>query len=494
MSDLLLGFQVLLSPATLGYCFLGVFLGTIVGILPGLGPLTTMALLLPLTYTMDVTSAIIMLSGIFYGTAYGGTATSVLMRIPGEVSTVVTCYDGYAMARNGRAGAALGISAIGSFVAATFGIIVMSWISEPLAMLVYAFGPAEYATLMLAALALVLYFSGGSMLKAVLMAMFGLLLGSVGSDPSDLTPRLTFGAISLLGGIDIVALAVGLFGLSEVIGMALMKPERLKMIAPPSSLLGFMPTREEARRSVKPVMRGTVLGFVAGVIPGGGLMSSFLSYSLERKLSSRPEEFGRGAVEGVAGPESANNGAAIGAFVPLLCMGIPSSAIMAVLMGAFMIQGVSPGPQIIQNNPEIFWGVIASMYLGNVMLLILNLPLIGLMIRVLEVPRAFLAPIILVICLIGVYSSNGSPYDVMLAVVFGFIGFFLRRQGFDLGLVILAFVLGPIMERSVRQALSISNGDLAIFVHGPISIGFVLVTVSILLFAALSRRRVPVEP
>ncbi|MFT3801132.1 MAG: tripartite tricarboxylate transporter permease [Burkholderiaceae bacterium] len=489
MEALLGGFAVVLTPANLFYCFVGALLGTIVGILPGLGPLTTIAILLPITFKMDVTSAIIMLSGIYYGVAYGGTVTSVLMRIPGEASSVVTCLDGYEMARKGRAGAALAIAAFGSFIAGTVGVIGITFLSPPLARLVLAFGPAEYAMLMLAGLAMVTYMAGGSLPRALLMAAFGLLLGCIGSDPMNMTPRMTFDVMALGDGVNLVPLAIGLFGLSEVLFMAQKRPDELKVMAPPSGLLGFMPSRDEARRSVGPVARGTVLGFLVGLLPGGGaVIASFLSYGVERKLSRHPETFGSGAVEGLAGPESANNAGTTGAFVPLLCMGIPANAITALLLGAFMIHGVTPGPTILERQPEVFWGVVASMYVGNVMLLVLNLPLIGLFVRILDIPRAYLTPVILIVCLIGVYSSNGNAADVPIAVLFGFIGYVLRRHGYDLGIVILAFVLGPIFERSVRQALAISDGDPLVFVHSPLAAGFAIAAVLILLAGLWPRR------
>ncbi len=490
MEALLGGFAVVMTPANLMYCFIGAFLGTVVGILPGLGPLTTIAILLPITFKMEVTSAIIMLSGIYYGVAYGGTVTSVLMRIPGEASSVVTCLDGYEMARKGRAGSALFIAGVGSFIAGTAGTLAITFLSPPLSRLVLAFGPSEYAMMMLAGLAMVTYMSGGSLPRALLMAAFGLLLGTVGADPMSMTPRLTFGIMTLGDGVNLVPLAIGLFGLSEVLFMAMRSEDELKIIAPPKGLAGFLPTAEEAKRSIAPIGRGTVLGFLVGLLPGGGaVIASFLSYAVERKLSRHPEEFGKGAVEGLAGPEAANNAGTAGAFVPLLCMGIPANAITALLLGAFMIHGVTPGPTILERQPEVFWGVVASMYIGNIMLLVLNLPLIGLFVRILDIPRVFLTPMILVVCLVGVYSNSGNADDVVVAVVFGFVGFFLRRHGFDLGIVILAYVLGPIFERSVRQALSISDGDPAIFLHSPLSIGFAVAAV-VILGAGLWPRRV----
>jgi putative tricarboxylic transport membrane protein len=490
MDALLSGFAVVLTPSNLLYCFIGALLGTIVGILPGLGPLTTIAILLPITFKMDVTSAIIMLSGIYYGVAYGGTVTSVLMRIPGEASSVVTCLDGYEMARKGRAGPALFIAGIGSFVAGTLGVVAISFLSPPLSQLVLAFGPSEYAMMMLAGLAMVTVMAGGSLGRALLMAAFGLLLGTVGADPMTMTPRLTFGLMTLGDGVNLVPLAIGLFGLSEVLFMAQQRESDLRMVSPPKGLAGFLPSREEARRSVGPIGRGTVLGFLVGLLPGGGaVMASFLSYGVERRLSRHPEQFGKGAVEGLAGPEAANNAGTSGAFVPLLCMGIPANAITALLIGAFMIHGVTPGPTILERQPEVFWGVVASMYVGNIMLLALNLPLIGLFVKILKIPRALLAPMILVVCLIGVYSNSGNPDDVVVAVIFGFVGWFLRKHGFDLGIVILAYVLGPIFERSVRQALAISDGDPAIFLHSPLSSGFAIVAVLVLLAGLWPRRR-----
>jgi putative tricarboxylic transport membrane protein len=474
MENLLLGFSVVGTPANLFYCFIGTFLGTVVGILPGVGPLATIAILMPLTAKMDVTSALLMLCGIYYGVAYGGTATSVLLRIPGEASSVITCLDGYMMARNGRAGSALTIAAVGSFIAGTIGTVAISYLSPPLAKLVFAFGPTRYTALMLAALAAVTYFSGGALLKALLMVGLGLTIGCVGADPMTLTPRLTFGSLSLVGGIDLTPLAIGLFGFSEIIAMARQPVSKLRIIPPPRTFLGFLPNREEIRRSVAPVARGTVLGFLVGVLPGGGAMlASFLSYAVERKVSRHPEEFGKGAVEGLAGPETANNAGTAGALLPLLCMGLPANAVSAVLLTAFMIHGVAPGPAMIERPPEVFWGLIASMYIGNVMLLLQNLPLIGLFIKILEVPRAYISPLIMLLCVIGVYSS-GNDSDVAVAVFFGFLGYFLRNMDFDLGLLILAYVLGPILERSLRQALTISGGDLSIFVQDYLTVGLIV--------------------
>ena len=490
IDGLMQGFAVLSTWQNLSLCLLGAFLGTVVGVLPGLGPATTIALLLPITLKLDPTGAIILLAGIYYGVAYGGTLTSVLMRIPGEASSVVTCLDGYEMARKGRAGAALGIAAIGSFFASTVGILGVMLLSPLLADVVIAFGPWEYAALMLAGLSLIAFFASSGLAKAGLMALLGLFLGSVGLDPISGTPRFTFGIPELVDGINITPLALGLFGLSELLFLALIKDTKAEILRPPSKLLGFLPNREEARRSVAPVLRGSVLGFFVGLLPGGGaVLASFLSYAVEKRLSKRPHEFGRGAVEGVAGPEAANNSGTAGAFIPLLTLGIPSNAVTALLLGALLIHGVQPGPMILEKQPEVYWGVIASMYLGNVILLILNLPLVGLFIRALEIPRHFMAAAILSICVIGVYSSNLAGFDVLLAVGFGLLGFLLRRGGFDLGPLVLAYVLGPTFERSLRQGLLISDGEWGILLDHPIAMGFIAMAVATLLAAVLLRNR-----
>ncbi|WP_219929729.1 tripartite tricarboxylate transporter permease [Teichococcus aestuarii] len=490
MDGLLHGFAVLSTWQNLSLCLLGAVLGTVVGVLPGLGPATTIALLLPITLKLDPTGAIILLAGIYYGVAYGGTLTSVLMRIPGEASSVVTCLDGYEMARKGRAGAALGIAAIGSFFAGTVGILGVMLLSPPLAELVIAFGPWEYAALMLAGLSLIAFFAASGLAKAALMALLGLLLGAVGIDPIAGTPRFTFGIPELVDGINITPLALGLFGLSELLFLALVPAGRSEILRPPSSLLGFLPSREEARRSVAPVLRGTGLGFLVGLLPGGGaVLASFLSYAVEKRLARRPQEFGRGAVEGVAGPEAANNAGTAGAFIPLLTLGIPANAVTALLLGALLIHGVQPGPMILERQPEIYWGVIASMYLGNVLLLVLNLPLVGLFVRALEIPRRFMAAAILSICVIGVYSTNLASFDVLLAVGFGLLGFVLRRGGFDLGPLVLAYVLGPTFERSLRQGLLISDGDLTALLERPIALGFIAAATLTLLAAMLLRNR-----
>jgi len=416
------------------------------------------------------------------------------MRIPGEASSIVTCFDGHAMAKNGRAGAALGVAAIGSFIAGTFGILGIMLLSPPLAEIVIAFGPWEYAALMLASVSLIAFFAASGVARACLMAMIGLFLGLVGLDPITGASRFTFGMPALLDGINIAPLALGLFGLSELLFLALSKGTTPEIMRPPSTLMGFMPNREEARRSIMPVARGSVLGFLVGLQPGGGAdLASFLSYAVERRLSRRPEEFGKGAVEGVAGPEAANNSGTAGAFIPLLTLGIPSNAVTALLLGALLVHGVQPGPMILERQPELYWGVIASMYVGNVLLLILNLPFVGLFVRALEVPRRFMATLILLICMIGTWSVGMAYFDMLMAAVFGLVGFALRRSGFDLGPLILAYVLGPTFERSLRQALLISDGDITVLTQHPIALGLVAAAIVTLLGGFFFQKRPVVQ-
>ncbi|WP_207538778.1 tripartite tricarboxylate transporter permease [Sabulicella rubraurantiaca] len=490
MEGLLHGFAVLMTVQNVTLCILGAVLGTLVGVLPGLGPATTIALLLPISLKLDPTGAIILLAGIYYGVAYGGTITSVLMRIPGEASSVVTCIDGHAMAKRGRAGAALGIAAIGSFIAGTFGILGVMLLSPPLAEIVIAFGPWEYAALMLAGLSLIAFFAASGIAKAALMAFLGLFLGLVGLDPISGTPRFTFGVPALVDGVNIAPLALGLFGLSELLFLALSKDAKPEILRPPSTMLGFMPNREEWKRSAAPIARGSVLGFFVGLLPGGGaVLASFLSYAVEKRLTRHPDEFGKGAIEGVAGPESANNSGTAGAFIPLLTLGIPANAVTALLLGALLVHGVQPGPMILERQPELYWGVIASMYFGNFILLVLNLPFVGLFVRALEVPRRYMATAILLICAIGTWSVGLNHFDVLMAVVFGFVGFALRRGGFDLGPLVLAYVLGPTLERSLRQALLIADGDVTEVVNHPIALGFLAAAALILLSGMVMRRR-----
>lgn len=485
LENLISGFQISLSFHNLIFCFIGCTLGTIIGVLPGLGPTATIAMLLTLTYKMDLASAIIMLSGIYYGAQYGGTITSVLLKIPGEASSVVTIIDGYQMALQGRAGKALGITAFGSFLAGTIGTIVLSLLAPPLASFALMFGPPEYTALMILGLTLVIYLGSGSTIKAVLMGAVGLALGTVGMDYVNAVERFTFGLQSLMEGIDMAVLAMGIFGIGEILFNA-ENPEAQSSrdaVKCPSKLMELLPDRKDWQTSIMPIGRGTVLGFLLGIIPGGGaLISSFASYALEKKLSPTPERFGKGAIEGVAGPESANNAAVSGAFIPLLTLGIPSNVVMALLAAAFMLHGVTPGPFILKDHPQLFWAIITSMYIGNIMLLILNVPLIKVFVKIIEVPFAILSALIVLICIIGAYSINNSSMDVLFMIIFGGVGYFMRKFDYEPAPLMLAFVLGPMFEKSFRQSLIGSQGSPLIFFNRPISL--VLLGVALLMIAS----------
>jgi putative tricarboxylic transport membrane protein len=465
-SNVALGFSVALTPTNLLFCFIGSVVGTLVGVLPGLGPVGAVAFLLSLTFKMEPATAIIMLAGIYYGAMYGGSTTSILVNIPGETASVVTCLDGYRMARQGRAGAALGISAFGSFIAGTFGVIGLMFLAPPLGRAALRFGPPEYFALTLTGLTLVAYLTQSSLIKALIMTVLGLLAGVVGMDPISGEERFAYGSLTLRDGFGLVPVAMGLFGITEIL-------DNLAILATQSvydtKIKGLLPNRNDWKDSAWPIARGSVLGFFLGILPGPGpVISSFVSYAMEKRLSCYPEKFGTGVIEGVAGPESANNSATAGSFIPLLSLGIPTSAIMALFMGALMIHGIQPGPLFISKYPDLFWGFIASMYIGNVMLLVLNLPLIGLWVRLLKTPYVILFPLILLFCLIGVYSLNSNVSEIVIMLAFGILGFFLRRAGFEGAPFILAMVLGPIMETSLRQSLLISRGSFGIFVTRPI--------------------------
>ena len=468
--NILLGFSISLSLQNIFFALVGAVLGTVVGILPGLGPGATIALLLPLTFKLDVTSAIIMLAGIYYGVAYGGTLTSVLMNIPGEGCTVVTCLDGYQMARKGRAGAALSIAAIGSFVGSTAGVIGISLLAPPLAKVALSFGSAEFTSLMIAGLTLVTYLSSKSPLKSIAMAVVGLILGCVGLDPLEGNERFTFGIITLLDGINIVPLAMGLFGIAEVLTMVDGSEEQQGLVTSSVKLRNLLPTRQEWKDSIWPILRATPLGFLLGIVPGGGAnLSSFISYGLEKRISKHPEKFGTGYIKGVAGPETANNSGTAGAFIPLLTLGLPFNVITALLLAAFMIHGVTPGPMILEKAPDVFWGVVTSMYIGNFMLLVLNLPLISIFINILRIPYPILSPLVALICFIGAFSIAYNPADVFLMILFGLVGYLMRKFEYDAAPLILAYVLGPMLERSLRQSLIYSDGSPAIFFTSPVS-------------------------
>jgi putative tricarboxylic transport membrane protein len=470
LHNLILGFATVFTPANLFYSLIGCLIGTMVGVLPGVGPLAGISMLLPTTFGLDPTSAIILLAGIYYGAMYGGSTTSILMRIPGEAASVMTCIDGYAMSQKGRAGAALAISAIGSYVAGTLSVVGLMFLAPPLARFALGFGPPEYTSLLLCGLVVLSYMTGGSVVKNLAMVVLGLMLGMIGIDQMSGYFRFSYGLVALGDGIGVVPVAVGLFGISEILATA-GSPERKEILQP--KFRDLLPTREELRDSAKPILRGTVLGFFIGIIPGSAhIISTFLSYAMERRLSKHPERFGRGAIEGVAGPESANNAASEGALVPMLALGVPTGPIPAVLLAALMVHGITPGPLFIKEQPAIFWGLIASMYLGNLILLLLNLPLVGIFVNFLRIPYRILYPTILLFCIVGVYAVNSSLVDVGIMAVMGLLGYLLRKLGFEIAPIVLGVVLAPILEFSFRQALAMSDGQYAIFVQRPISVTF----------------------
>jgi putative tricarboxylic transport membrane protein len=468
-NNILMGFSTILNPVNLLYCFIGVLIGTLIGVLPGIGPTGAIAILLPSTFHATPVSAIIMLAGIYYGAQYGGSTTSILINIPGEASSVVTCLDGYQMAKQGRAGPALGIAAFGSFIGGTLSIVGLTIAAPPLAQLAFEFGPPEYFSILCVGLTLLIYLASGSIPKALIMAVFGIIAGCVGLDQVAGIPRFTFGITGFLDGIGIVPVVMGLFGISEI--MVNIEREASVRYIYDKKIKGLLPTVRDWMDSKFAIIRGTLIGFFLGILPGGGaLISSFVSYAIEKKFSKHPEKFGKGAIEGVAGPETANNAASGGAFIPLLTLGIPSNVVMAVLIGALMIHGVAPGPLLIQRNPDIFWGVICSMYIGNIMLLILNLPLIGIWVKVLKIPYKTLFPLIVLFCLVGAYSVNWSILDIYIMIVSGVFGYLMRKLGYEPAPLILAFILGPMIETSLRQSLLMSQGNLSIFLNRPFSL------------------------
>jgi putative tricarboxylic transport membrane protein len=482
--SLLHGFSVALQPDNLWYAFIGCLVGTLVGVLPGIGPLSGISILLPITFGLNATQAVIMLAGIYYGSQYGGSTTSILMRIPGEASSVMTCIDGYAMARNGRAGAALCIAAVGSFIAGTFGIIVLTVVAPPLANIALRFGPPEYTALLIMGLIFLAYMSSTSLLRTLVMACSGLMLGLIGIDNMTGHFRYSFDLPELGDGIGIVPVAVGLFGLGEILATPSSKVVG-EVITP--KLRELLPTRREWKEAAMPIARGSVLGFIIGIIPGSAhIISSFLSYALEKRVSKHPEQFGKGAVAGVAGPESANNAASTGAFVPMLALGLPTGPITAVLIGALMIHGVAAGPQLVNEHPNVFWGFVASMYVGNLMLLALNLPLVSLFVSVLRIPYAYLYPLIIMFCVIGVYEVSHSIVDVWIMLIMGLVGYALRKFGFDPAPLVLGLVIAPTFEQSLRQSLIMSNGDYWIFFQRSISLTLLLISFVLLLMSFVS--------
>jgi putative tricarboxylic transport membrane protein len=492
---IIVGFSTALTWSNLAYCFIGVFVGTAVGVLPGLGPVATISLLLPFSFTMDIASALILMAGVFYGAQYGGSITAILVRIPGEASAVVTCLDGYAMARQGRAGAALGIAAFGSFIAGLLVTIALFLVGPALANVALAFGPAEYTALVLLGLLLVTQLSSGSQVSALLMVATGLLLSTVGKDPIYGTERFTFGVFTLFDGLNIALLAMGIFGVAELLVMAAGGDAKAETVAQPRRLTELLPSRADWRASLKPILRGTGLGFFLGLLPGGGAtLSSFTSYVLERRLASDPARFGNGAIEGVAGPESANNAAAQSSFVPLLSLGIPANAVMGVILGALLVQGITPGPTLIANRPDLFFGVIASMIVGNLMLIVLNVPLISIFVLLLRVPGAILAPLIIVFCVVGAYTLSNSVVEVIIMIGFGIAGFLMRKAALDPAPLVLAFVLGNILETNFRQALLVGRGTLALFYTRPIAVTLLTVCAALIVWQVgkiLMKKRTP---
>jgi len=490
LENLSLGFETALSFSTLLYCLVGVLLGTAIGVLPGLGPTATVAILLPLTFTHEPVPALIMLAGIYYGAQYGGSTTAILVNLPGESSSVVTAIDGYQMARKGRAGKALATAAIGSFVAGSLATFVIALFAPPLAEIALGFGPAEYFSLMVLGLVAATVLASGSLLGAVGMVVLGLLFGVVGTDVNSGAQRLTFGRPELSEGLDFVVVAMGVFGLGEIISNLEHQETRSILV---QKIQGLMPTKEDLKRIIAPVLRGTALGCALGILPGGGAMlSSFASYALEKKVSKNAKEFGQGAIEGVAGPESANNAGAQTSFIPMLTLGIPSNPVMALMIGAMMIQGIQPGPTVMSSQPALFWGLIASMWIGNFFLIVLNLPLIGIWVRMVTVPYHFLYPGILVFCAIGVFSLSNSEFDILLMSLFGVFGYVCSKLELEPAPMLLALIIGPMMEEYLRRALLLSGADPLVFVQRPISAAMLVLAataIGITLLPSLRKKR-----
>jgi len=467
VANLGLGLSVALQPHNLAFCFLGCLLGTLVGVLPGIGPTATIAMLLPITLGLDPSTSLIMLAGIYYGAQYGGSTTAILINLPGESSSAVTAIDGYQMASRGRAGIALATAALGSFFAGTVATVILALFAPPLAAAALNFGSAEYFSLMVLGLISAVALAHGSVLKATAMIVVGLLFGLVGADLYSGAPRFTFGIPELADELNFVAVAVGIFGIAEILRNLENETDRDVMV---KKVTNLWPSRDDFRRMSAPVVRGTALGSILGVLPGGGaILASFASYSVEKKLSRTPEEFGKGAIEGVAGPESANNAGAQTSFIPMLTLGIPANPVMALMIGAMIIQGIVPGPNVVNQNPELFWGIIASMWAGNLMLVLLNLPLIGLWVRLLTIPYYLLFPAIMAFAAIGIYSINSNPYDLYTLAVFGALGYVLVRFGCEPAPLLLGFILGPMLEEHLRRAMIISRGDPTVFFTRPIS-------------------------
>jgi TctA family transporter len=490
LSNLALGFGVALQGVNLLYAFFGVLLGTLIGVLPGIGPVATIAMLLPVTFTLPPVASLIMLAGIYYGAQYGGSTTAILINLPGEATSVATTIDGHAMARQGRAGPALAAAAIGSFFAGTVATFLLAAFAPPLAELALKFGPQEYFSLMTLGLVASIVLAHGSLLKAIGMILLGLLLGLMGTDVNSGMQRFTFGLPELADGIGFVIVAMGMFGLGEIIRNLEHESTRTAII---KRVTGLMPTKEDLKRMIAPILRGTALGSLLGILPGNGaLLGSFTAYSVEKKISRTPEQFGKGAIEGVAAPESANNAGAQTSFIPMLTLGIPSSPVMALMIGALIIQGIQPGPTVMTEQPALFWGIIVSMWVGNLFLVILNLPLIGLWVRMVSVPYHLLYPVILVFCGVGVYSLNNSTFDVYLMAVFGLLGYVLAKLDCEPAPMLLGFILGPMMEEYLRRAMILSRGDPTTFITRPLSatmLAIAVIALVIVLLPAIRRTR-----
>jgi len=476
------GFGIAGTIQNLSYCLIGAIVGTLIGVLPGIGPIAGIALLIPATFGLNPTSAIIMLAGIYYGAMYGGSTTSILLNVPGETASVITCIDGYQMAQKGRAGPALATCAIGSFIAGSIGIFGLVFLAPPLAEAALAFGPPEYFSLMVFGFIVLSNVTGTSLVKSLMMAVVGLIIGTIGLDPVTGDARFTYGSVSLLSGIEFVAVAIGLFGIGEVLVNVERPFEMLEQQVLVPRLRELYPTLQDFKKSIAPILRGTGIGFGVGLVPGPApVIATYASYMIERKISKHPEEFGKGAIEGVAGPESANNSACQAAFIPLFVLGIPFAPPTAILLGALLIHGVNPGPLMISQHAGLFWGVIASMYIGNFMLLILNLPLVPLFANILRVPKKILFPLVILFCITGMYSVNNSVFDIWMMLLFGGMGFLMRKWAYEGAPLLLALILGPKLEVAFRQALMISHGDFGVFINRPISMVFLLATVIFLI-------------
>jgi len=483
LSNLAMGFGVALTPQNIMLCLIGTLVGTLIGVLPGIGSLATIAMLLPITFGLPPVGALIMLAGIYYGAQYGGSTTSILINIPGESSSVVTALDGHQMAKNGRAGPALAIAAMGSFFAGCVSTVLVAALGAPLTSLALLFGPAEYFSLMVLGLVFAVVLAKGSVIKAVAMIMMGLLLSMIGSDLETGAERMSFGFPELADGIGFVVVAMGVFGFGEIL-RNLEQPGSREIIQ--AKVTGLMPTVADLKASAGAIGRGTILGSILGILPGGGaIIASFAAYTFEKRMSRTPQRFGRGAIEGVAAPESANNAAAQTSFIPLLTLGIPPNAVMALMVGAMTIHGIVPGPQVMAKQPQLFWGMIASMWLGNLMLVVINLPLVGVWVRLLRVPYRHLFPMIVIFCCIGIYSVNNAPFDVFMTAIFGLVGYWLVKHDFEPAPMLLGYVLGPLMEENLRRAMLIARGDPSVFVTRPISGGLLFVAAILLIIAIL---------